>query len=90
MTAGELPPVRHRFGWVMAWGGLAAIDPYRRRAVFGAGWRWQRAERWWPRLVGPGRWAPGTRAGFADLSSSGRRLFVTSLLVVWIVRLAVR
>ena len=63
---------------------LPTVYFYRRRALFQARWRWAWAERWWPRLASQG---PG-RAGLDGASPLVRRLFVTSLLLYGIVRLA--
>lgn len=49
---------------------------YKRRAMFGARWRWGRLERWCPRLVGPETVDPVRVPGFAGLSHARRLLFV--------------
>ena len=57
---------------------------YKRRALFGAGGRWRRLERWWPWVIGPETPSPGARRGFAGLSLRHRVLFivVTALLIL--------
>jgi len=53
---------------------------YKRRAMFGATWRWGRLERWCPRLVGPETVDPVRVPGFAGLSHPRRLLFVAVVL----------
>ena len=53
---------------------------YKRRAMFGARWRWGRLERWCPRLVGPETVDPVRVPGFAGLSHARRLLLVLVVL----------
>jgi len=53
---------------------------YKRRAMFGARWRWGRLERSYPRLVGPEIRDPVPIPGFAGLSYPRRLLFVAVVL----------
>jgi hypothetical protein len=56
---------------------------YKRRALFGARWRWQWPERSWPRLAGPEIVGPDARPGFRGLPPQRRWLFVAAT-VIWV------
>ena len=56
---------------------------YKRRAMFGARGRWQRLERWFPRLIGPQTHDTGNLPGFAGLTHR-RRLFFGAILAALI------
>ena len=57
---------------------------YKRRALFGAAWRWRLLERCCPAVVGPETRRPDVRPGFTGLSLGHRILFVviTALLIL--------
>jgi hypothetical protein len=61
---------------------------YKRRAMFGATWRWQLLERWLPALVGPETRDPGRVPGFVGLSRNRRLAFVIVVLVGFVLGLA--
>jgi len=54
---------------------------YKRRAMFGARWRWERLERRHPQVVGPETRDPDHVPGFAGLSHPRRLLFIMVLVV---------
>ena len=57
---------------------------YKRRALFGAAWRWRLLERCCPAVVGPETRSPDARPGFTGLSLGHRILFIviTALLIL--------
>jgi hypothetical protein len=63
---------------------------YRRRAMFGAPWRWHALESLWPGLAGPETLGGEAVHGFTGLSSTQRRLFATSVVLGVLLQLAGR
>ena len=65
---------------------VAAVYFYRRRATFGATWRWRTGERWWPRLAGPDVSAGGATRGFLGLSWRRRLVLVVVVGLLLLMR----
>ena len=55
---------------------------YKRRAMFGAKWRWRVVERWFSSLKGPEATHEGARPGFAGLPHGRRLLFLTAVMLL--------
>jgi hypothetical protein len=61
---------------------LSAAYFYKRRALFGATWRWRRAERWCPQLVGPEVHLGRVTPGFRGLPWWRRLLFIAAVVIL--------